>query len=98
MHYVEVYNPKYWMQMKGIRPRSCFHPMYCIKTRNTVSPLNNMPIAIWSTVHADVIADATNAVPAASVHMGIPLWYFDHDEVRALADAIFREWHIKVDE
>ncbi|HUV37301.1 MAG TPA: hypothetical protein VMX58_10220, partial [Patescibacteria group bacterium] len=94
MHYVEIYDPKYWMQAKGVRTRSCFHPMYRMRTRNTVSPLDNTVVAIWSTVHADVIANATGAVAAASVHMGIPLWYFDHDEVRALADAIFREWHI----
>ncbi len=97
MHYVEIYNPKYWMRTQGLWPRSCFHPMYRMRARNTKSVLDNTTVAIWSTVHADVVSGAPGAVPAASVHMGIPLWYFDHDKVRELADAIFKEWQIKYD-
>ena len=97
MHYVEIYDPKYWMRPMGIPSRSCFHPMYRMRTINTKSAVDHTVIAFWSTVHADVVSDAPGTVAAASVHMGIPLWYFDHDGACALADAIFAEWQIKGD-
>ncbi len=95
-HYVEIYNPEYWMQRQRIPNRSCFHPVYRMKSRNALSPINNTTIAIWSTKYADVIPNAPGTVAAASIHFGIPLWYFNRDEVRALADAIFREWGISI--
>jgi hypothetical protein len=97
-HYVELYDPSYWMRRNDLRSQSCFHPMYRMKARNTLSAINNAVIAFWATKYADVKADAPGTVAAASVHFGAPLWFFDRDEVRALADAIFAEWNILRDD
>jgi len=96
-HYVEIYDPNYWMQGQGFHSRQCFHPMYRMKPRSTQSVVNNATIAFWTTTHADVIPNAPNTIAAPSVQFGIPLWYFDHDEVRAIADEIFTEWKLPID-
>ena len=71
--------------------------MYRMKTRNTQSVVNNATIAFWTTVNADVIPNVSNTIAAPSVQFGISLWYFDHDEVHAIADAIFTEWELPID-
>ncbi len=96
-HYVEIYDPSYWMQGRGFNSRPCFHPMYGMKTRNTQSVVNNATISFWTTANADVIPNAPNTIAAPSVQFGIPLWYLDHDEVHAIADAIFTEWKLPID-
>ncbi|UCF05981.1 MAG: hypothetical protein JSV33_02790 [bacterium] len=96
-HYIEVYDPEYWMQLQGITSQSCFHPMYRMRSRNTRSCLNDATIAFWTTKYADIVAEAPDCVAAASVHFGLPLWFFDREEVNAIADVIFTEWHIKAD-
>ncbi|HUV35377.1 MAG TPA: hypothetical protein VMX58_00375 [Patescibacteria group bacterium] len=93
-HYIELYDPKYWMQRNGFESQSCFHPMYRMKARNTRSAINDAVIAFWSTKYADIRPDVPGTVAAPSVHFGMPLWFFDRDEVNALADVIFREWNI----
>jgi hypothetical protein len=95
--YVEVYNPEYWMTRKGIFPQGCFHPMYRMRARNTNSVLDNTIVAFWTARHADVLADAPGAVAAPSVHFGMPLWFFEREQVNAIADVIFREWNIKAE-
>jgi hypothetical protein len=93
-HFVEVYDPEYWMMSQGLHSQSCFHPIFRMRTRNAKSVLDNTTIAVWSTVHADVIANVPGAVAAPSVHLGFPPWYFNRDEMRAFADVIFRKWGI----
>ena len=93
-HYVEAYDPAYWMMGLGLLSQPCFHPIYRMRTRSTKSALDHAAIAVWSTVHADVIANVPGAVAAPSVHLGFPPWYFNRDEMRAFADAVFREWGI----
>lgn len=97
-HYLEIYDPRYWMKARGIYSRPCFHPMYRMRTRNSKSIIDNSAIAFWTTTHADIISNAPGAVAAPSVHFGIPLWFFDHDAVHAIADVIFREWGLPVEE
>ncbi len=92
--YVEVYNPEYWMTRNGVQPQLCFHPMYRMKTRNSTSALNDAVIAFWTTKYANVNSEAPSTVAAPSVHFGIPLWFFNRQEVNAIAEAIFREWQI----
>lgn len=92
--YVEVYNPGYWMGAAGASAQACFHPLYRMRARNQISPMNRQVIAFWTTKYADVIAPAPEAVAAPSVHFGFPLWFFNRAEVDSIADVIFNEWHI----
>jgi len=96
--YVEVYNPEYWMERINIHDQSCFHPMYRMVSRNSKSALNNTVIAFWSTKYAHVVSEGPGAVAAPSVHFGVPLWFFDHEEVKAITDVIFDEWQIRGDQ
>jgi hypothetical protein len=96
-HYIEIYNPEYWMRQHNLRQRSCFHPLYRMKARSTRSAIDNAVIAFWVTTYADVDPEPPGTVAAPSVHFGMPLWFFDREEVRALADAIFERWNIGLD-
>jgi len=93
---VEVYNPEYWMERSFINPLPCFHPIYRMHSRSTVSPINNAAVALWITKYADVEPDVSAgiAVKAPSFHFGFPLWYFDRSEVDSLMNVIFSEWRI----
>ncbi|HVO76939.1 MAG TPA: hypothetical protein VMT60_03050, partial [Candidatus Bathyarchaeia archaeon] len=94
--FVEVYDPTYWMRTIGATSQSCFRPMYRMKARNELSCLDGAVVAFWTTKYADVVADAPASVAAPSVHFGFPLWYFDRNDVNAIADVIFKEWQISV--
>jgi len=50
--------------------------------------LNNTVIAFWSTKYAHVVSEGLGAVAAPSVHFGVPLWFFDHEEVKAITDVL----------
>jgi hypothetical protein len=97
--YVEIYNPEYWLAYTGVSSQNCFTPMYRMRTRNSISPVNRSTIAIWLKKHANVVPDIPPesglAVAAPSVHFGIPLWFFDHEAVENIADVVFEEWQIK---
>jgi hypothetical protein len=87
--YVEVYDPHYWLSRTASVSRNCFHPLYRMRAASSASVLDGQPVAIWITRYGDVIPGA----PAApSVHFGLPLWYFRHESVEAIADAVFERW------
>ncbi len=92
--YLEVYNPGYWMSYTVSKTQSCFHPMYRMVARNSRSPIDDQVIAFWTTKHAHINPEVEGAIAAPSVHFGIPLWFFNREQVFAIADAIFREWQI----
>lgn len=93
--YLELYNPGYWMNLKGLEQQPCFHPMYRMRTRNVaVSAVNNATVAFWTTKYANVIAKVPGAVAAPSVQFGLPLWFFNRAQVDSIADVIFTEWQI----
>ncbi|HSG29130.1 MAG TPA: hypothetical protein VLA34_11670, partial [Candidatus Krumholzibacterium sp.] len=94
-YYVEVYDPYYWMSIFAMMT-SYIHPMYRMKSRNTLSPLNDQAVALWVTRYQDVVPApaAGPAVAAPSAHMGFPLWFFDHDQAGQVADVIFGAWGI----
>jgi len=92
--FVEFYNPGYWMIVNGLKPQSCFHPMYRMRTRNVLSHVNNVTIAFWTTKYADVEPRTGGGVAAPSVHFGLPLWYFNRAQVDSIADVIFKTWDI----
>jgi hypothetical protein len=94
--YVEIYDPKYWMDAKQTTSQNCFHPMYLMRTRNTASPVNNTAIALWLTKYENVDPDESGpGIAAPSVHFGFELWFFDRAEVNQLIDVIFTKWGIK---
>jgi len=95
-YYVEVYNPAYWMAYTKAKPQSCFHPMYRMTSRYPYSQINKQVIAFWFTKYADIVPEAEGAIAAPSVHFGVPLWFFDHEAVERIADAIFTEWQINL--
>jgi hypothetical protein len=94
--YVEIYNPEYWMDITGSRTQACFTPMYRMKTRSSLSAVNNTVIALWLNKYEDVVpdipAESGVGVAAPSVHFGFPLWFFDHDAVNQITDILFAEW------
>ena len=92
--YGEIYNPGYWMSVSGVRLQSCFHPMYRMRTRSTLSAIDNVTVAFWTTKHAGVTAPVDGAVAAPSVHFGVPLWFFNRAQVDSIADAVFTAWGI----
>ena len=65
-----------------------------MRTMDDASVLNDTPIAVWSTVHSHVVADAPRAVAAPSLHLGFPPWYFNRDEMREFSRVVFRMWNI----
>jgi hypothetical protein len=93
---IEVYDPAYWMGRTGVVSQACFHPMYRMKSKNTMSALNNQTVALWVTKYADVVPDVASgiAVAAPSAHFGFELWFFDRSQVSQIVDAIFGEWGI----
>ena len=93
-HYIELYDTQYWLDIINVGTQSCLHPLYRMRTRNTRSIVNNAIFAFWTTKNADVVADVPGAIAAPSVHFGVPLWFFERDQVNAIADVIFKEWQI----
>jgi hypothetical protein len=93
---VEIYDPAYWMGRNGGASQGCFHPMYRMKSKNTMSVLNNQAVALWVTKYADVVPDVSAgiAVAAPSAHFGFELWFFDRSQVSQIVDVIFGEWGI----
>jgi hypothetical protein len=93
--YVELYDPEYWMTLKVIKSQRCFHPMYRMHAKSTISPVDEAPIALWITKYADVDPDEGGpGVAAPSVQLGFELWFFDRSAVNALIDVIFEKWAI----
>lgn len=97
--YVELYDPEYWLNLTAVQSQECFAPMYRIKTRNSLSPVDNTTVALWLTRYEDVVPVVMSgvAVPARSVHFGFPLWFFNRTAVDQIADVIFQEWQIDSD-
>jgi hypothetical protein len=93
-HYVEYYDPEYYMDYLGKNSQDCFHPMYRATTMNAWSVVYNSSVAFWHTRYADVRATAPGCIAAPSVHIGFPLWFFDRDQVDSLATAIFTQWQL----
>ncbi len=91
---VEVYDPAYWMNHTGVTSRGCFHPMYRMKSKSSLSPLNDQAAALWVTKYADVVPPVAGGVPAPSAHFGFELWFFDRTQGNQIIYVIFSEWGI----
>lgn len=92
---VEAYDPAYWMTRNSVASQSCFHPMFRMKSRNSLSVLNDATVALVLTKYENVVPGAGGAVAAKSFHFGLPLWYFNRTQVDQIVDVVFTEWQIK---
>ncbi|MGD1048961.1 MAG: hypothetical protein ABR899_09480, partial [Candidatus Krumholzibacteriaceae bacterium] len=92
----EIYDPNYWMTRNVVLSQRCFHPLFLMRAKNTVSALNMQAVGLWITKYANITPDPTTgvAVAAPSVHLGFELWYFDRTQGRAIITTIFRKWQI----
>jgi hypothetical protein len=94
--YVEVYDSEYWLEARLTSSQPCFHPIYRMRSRSTISPFDKTVVAIWIDKYDNIIFDSPSGAitGARSIHFGVPLWFFDHAAVDSIADAVFREWGI----
>jgi hypothetical protein len=94
--YVEVYDPSYWMDRRMKISRTCFHPLYRMRSASEYSALDGGAVAIWITSYEDMAAETASGpgVAAPSVHFGFPLWFFRESSVDSIADVIFERWGI----
>ena len=95
-YYVEAYDPEYWLEIKSTSSLPCFHPIYRMRSRSTLSALDNVVVAVWIDKFKDIPAEGLpgGVIPARSIHFGLPLWFFDHAAVDSIADVVFQEWGI----
>jgi hypothetical protein len=75
-------------------PQPCFHPMFRMRTKNSLSALDNAAVALVLTKYENVVPGAPGAVAAKSFHFGFPPWYFNRTQVNQIMNAIFSEWRI----
>ena len=92
--YVEIYDPAYWMDRRGVRSQPCFHPIYRMKAKNDESVLNDCAIALWITGYEEIVPDAPSGAAAPSLHFGFPLWFFARSQVDSIVRVVFDEWGI----
>jgi hypothetical protein len=92
--FFEAYDPAYWMSRNSVTSQSCFHPMFRMRTRSSVSVLDNTAVALVLTKHENVAPPAPGAVAAKSFHFGFPLWYFNRQQVNRIISVVFTEWQI----
>lgn len=88
--YVEMYNPEYYMLYCFKEDLPHFHPLYRMRSRNVLSHIDWSVIALWVTRYSHY----EGGPGPASVHFGVPLWFFDHESVEQIRDVIFEEWGI----
>ena len=94
--YVELYDPKYWLDRKYIKSQGCYHPLYRMNARSIVSPVDKAALALWITKYAAIDPDEDGSgVAAPSVHFGTELWFFNRAQVDAIIDDLLRTWEIR---
>jgi hypothetical protein len=95
--YVEVYDPEYWMEWKGVASQPCFHPLYRMRAKADSSALDYGTVALWVTKYEHVVPEVSSGVGvgAPSFHFGFPLWFFRRSSADSIAGAVFDEWGIR---
>ncbi|MBN1884483.1 MAG: hypothetical protein JW876_03025 [Candidatus Krumholzibacteriota bacterium] len=96
-YYAEVYDPQYYFDFKLINGSlPCYHAMYRMRAVNTQSLINDAAVAVWISKYNDVIPEVQSglAVAANSFHFGIPLWFFNRNQVGRIVDVVFDEWQL----
>ena len=95
--YVEAYDPEYYMDYTGAFSHDCFSPIYRMKSRSTLSPLNGAAVALWTMDQDCEYDEYTNPYSMyyrGSAHFGLPLWFIDHGQVEMIAEHLYRKWGI----
>jgi hypothetical protein len=90
--YVEAYDPEYYMDHIFASSHPCFTPLYRMKSRSSISPLNDAVIALRGTSGS---CEQHRQTQYYSYHFGFPLWFMEHEKVEQIMDEIFRSWDIK---
>ena len=90
--YVEVYDPVYYMDYLLKRSHRCFSPLYLMRSRSTLSPLDHAAVALIGTWQE---CEPWNRPGHESYHFGFPLWFIDHAQAEQVVDAIFQRWNIR---
>ncbi len=97
---VEVYNPSYFRSGGACQyvpePRPCFEPIYGLICRDTTERTYLQPVAFWTSVYADIVAEnIPGAVAARSAVFGFPPVYFNPSQVKeAIEYVLFDEWQL----
>ena len=63
-----------------------------MRSRSTRSPIDYAPIALTTTRPE---CEHWDKPGHESYHFGIPLWFFDHEQVEQITDYIFEKWEIR---
>jgi len=96
----EVYNPAYFFTPTVCRftprqPRDCFQPIYGLECLDTGEPTYGQPVAFYTSMFADRIAQAPGAIGARSVVFGFPPVLFNPDQIRpSIEHILFDEWQL----
>lgn len=93
----EVYDPQYFSDYcpSDPPPRSCFQPIYGLECFDTAEPTYHQPIAFWTSVYKDRVAEVPGAIGARSIVFGFPPVFINPDEFRpAMEHVMFDEWQL----
>jgi len=95
----EVYNPVYFADLCPYVPRyrsgHCFEPIFGLECIDLFEPVFNQPVAFWTTVFADKIAEAPGSIPARSAVFGFPPVMFSPGQSKtAIEYILFDEWRL----
>jgi len=94
----EIYNPAYFRVLCEYvpdEPRDCFQPIYGLECLDKLEPIYRQPIAFYTSVFQDRVAEVPGAVGARSVVWGFPPVYFKPSEVKpAIERILFDEWQL----
>ncbi len=93
----ELYNVRYFFDIcqAVAGARACFEPIYGMECINDQEAVYGEPVAFWSSVYFDRIAEAPGAIPARSAVFGFAPVLFRPDQVGpALDEILFGEWQL----
>jgi len=92
-HFVEVYDPSYWMDYRMLESHPCFEPIYLMRARSTLSPLDHAAVAIW-TLDGECEDSWLYPYRPRSAHFGLPLWYIEPEQSEAIVRYLFEGWGV----
>lgn len=94
----EVYNPNYFRNLCPGAPSpqiQCFQPIYGLECLETSAHVYGEPVAFWSGVYEDVVAEVPGGVAARSAVFGFSPVFFNPSEMKQAMDVIlFGEWQL----
>jgi len=95
---VEIYNPQYFLDLcdyAPTKPRDCFQPIYGLGCVDQSERTYGQPVAFWTSVNGQRVAEAPGAVAARSVVFGFPPVFFKPEEIKpAIEYILYDEWQL----